>query len=52
MYSRTAMRRGIDNSPNKDQMINMEVVADEVFEPLRSWVGGPIKINNIVKDKP
>ena len=46
VYSRTAIRRGIDNDPNKDQMINMEVVADEVFEPLRSWAGGPIKITN------
>ena len=49
VYSRTATRRGIDNSPNKDQMINMEVVADEVFEPLRSWVGGPIKINSFFR---
>ena len=49
VYSRTATRRGIDNSPNEDQMINMEVVADEVFEPLRSWVGGPIKINSFFR---
>ena len=49
VYSRTAIRRGIDNDPNKDQMINMEVIADEVFEPLRSWVGGPIKINSFFR---
>ena len=49
VYSRTAMRRGINNDPNKDQMINMEVIAGEVFEPLRSWVGGPIKINSFFR---
>jgi hypothetical protein len=27
----------------------MELVADEVFEPLRSWVGGPIKINSFFR---
>ena len=27
----------------------MELVADEVFEPLRDWVGGPIKINSFFR---
>ena len=27
----------------------MELVADEVFEPLREWVGGPIKINSFFR---
>jgi hypothetical protein len=27
----------------------MELVADEVFEPLRSYVGGPIKINSFFR---
>tara|TARA_R110002096_G_scaffold146266_1_gene304653 strand:+ start:82 stop:537 length:456 start_codon:yes stop_codon:yes gene_type:complete len=49
MYSRTAMRLDIDNDPNKNQMDNMEIIADEVFEPLRSWVGGPIKINSFYR---
>ena len=49
MYSNTATRRGIDNTPNDDQLSNMELVADEVFEPLRSYVGGPIKINSFFR---
>ena len=49
MYSRTAMRLDIDNNPNENQMDNMEIIADEVFEPLRSWVGGPIKINSFYR---
>tara|TARA_R110001583_G_scaffold158538_1_gene310467 strand:- start:1 stop:456 length:456 start_codon:yes stop_codon:yes gene_type:complete len=49
VYSTTAMRRGIDNNPNDDQLSNMELIAEEVFEPLRSWVGGPIKINSFFR---
>ena len=46
VYSNTAIRRGIDNTPNDEQLNNMELVANEVFEPLRAWVDGPIKINS------
>ena len=49
VYSRTAIRRGIDNTPNDEQLDNMELVAEEVFEPLRAYVGGPIKINSFFR---
>ena len=49
VYSITAIRRGIDNTPNDEQLDNMELVADEVFEPLRAYVGGPIKINSFFR---
>ena len=49
VYSITATRKGIDNTPNDEQLTNMELVADEVFEPLRSYVGGPIKINSFFR---
>ena len=49
VYSITATRRGIDNTPNDEQLTNMELVADEVFEPLRAYVGGPIKINSFFR---
>ena len=49
MYSITATRRGIDNTPNNKQLDNMELVANKVFEPLREWVGGPIKINSFFR---
>ena len=49
VYSRTATRLNIDNNPNEYQMDNMEVIANELFEPLRSWVGGPIKINSFFR---
>jgi len=49
VYSITATRRGIDNTPNDEQLKNMELIADEVFEPLRVYVGGPIKINSFFR---
>ena len=51
-YSSTALRRGLDNTPNDEQLKCMEEVAENVFEPLRKWVGGPIKINSFFRGKP
>ena len=48
-YSRTATRLDIDNKPNDEQLKNMKLIAEEVFEPLRMWVGGPIKINSFFR---
>ena len=49
VYSTTAMRREIDNTPNNEQLDNMELIAEKVFEPLREWVGGAIKINSFFR---
>ena len=49
VYSNTAIRRGIDNTPNDEQLTNMELVAEEIFEPLRTYVSGPIKINSFFR---
>ena len=49
VYSRTATRRNIKNNPNAEQMKNMVAIAEEVFEPLRMWVNGPIKINSFFR---
>ena len=49
VYSRTAQRLDINNEPDNEQMKNMCLVAEEVFEPLRMWVGGPIKINSFFR---
>ena len=47
--SNTALRRGIDNTPNRYEQTNMEVTSEKIFEPLREWVGGPIKINSFYR---
>jgi len=49
VYSRTAIRLGINNKPNKKQLRNMELLADEIFEPLRTYTNGPIKINSFFR---
>ena len=48
-YSTTAIRRGIENKPNEIQLANMRVLAEKVFEPLRLYIGGPIKINSFFR---
>jgi len=49
VYSATALRRGIDNTPNDEQLDNMELIAEKIFEPLRAYVNGPIKINSFFR---
>ena len=49
--SYTAKRKGIENIPNEYQLTNMVVLAENVFEPLREWVGGPIKVNSFFRSE-
>ena len=51
-YSRTGERRDLDNTPNKEQLKCMKEVANNLFEPLREWVGGGIKINSFFRGEP
>ena len=48
IHSQTAKRKCIDNTPNPTQVENMKLLAEKVFEPLREWVGGPIKVNSFL----
>ncbi len=47
--SNYAKQKGIKNKPNEDQVENMKLLAEEVFEPLREWVGCPIKVNSMFR---
>ncbi len=49
IHSNTAKRKGIDNTPSEVQVLSMKLLADKVFEPLRKWVGGPIKVNSFFR---
>ena len=49
IHSQTAKRKGIDNTPNPNQIDAMKLLAEKVFEPLREWVGGPIKVNSFFR---
>jgi len=50
--SRTADRLGLENVPNTEQLKCMKEIAEGLFEPLRKWVGGPIKINSFFRGEP
>jgi len=52
VFSQTATRRDLDNTPNEEQLENMKLIGEKVFEPLREWVGGPIKINSFFRGLP
>ena len=49
IHSQTAKRKGIDNTPNPTQIEAMKVIAEKVFEPLRKWTSGPIKVNSFFR---
>ena len=49
IHSNAAKRSGIDNTPNEIQVLSMKLLADKIFEPLREWVGGPIKVNSFFR---
>ena len=48
-FSQTATRKDIDNTPSEEILERMRVVAENIFEPLRAYVGGPIKINSFYR---
>ena len=47
--SNYAKQYGIKNKPNEEQVENMKLLAEEVFEPLREWVDAPIKVNSMFR---
>ena len=44
--SRTALRRGIDNSPTPEHIENMKALAENIFQPIRDHFGVPIYISS------
>ena len=49
--SNYAKQYGIKNKPNEEQVENMQLLAEKVFEPLREWVGCPIRVNSMFRSK-
>ena len=50
-HSNYAKENGIVNKPKAEHIENMQVLAEKVFEPLREWVGGPIKVNSMFRSE-
>jgi len=49
--SPTAIRNGISNQPNDQELSNMKLVAENCFEPLRKMWGKPIKVNSFFRSQ-
>ena len=50
-HSNYAKENGISNKPKEEHITNMELLAEKVFEPLREWVGEPIKVNSMFRSE-
>jgi len=48
-FSATATRLRLPNAPSKEHLSNMQILAKKIFEPLRVYVSGPIKINSFYR---
>ena len=49
VYSITALRLGLNNDPSDTHLQNMKLLSEKIFEPLRMYVNGPIKINSFYR---
>ena len=47
--SNTAARLGIDNTPSDYQLKNMVYVANEIFDYVREFVGGPLTCSSFLR---
>jgi len=50
-HSDYAKQYKISNKPTPAHIKNMELIAEKVFEPLREWVKGPIKVNSMFRSE-
>ena len=48
-HSDYAKQYKIANKPSSEDIENMELLAEKVFEPLREWVGEPIRVNSMFR---
>lgn len=49
--SATAIKKGIDNSPNEEQLSNMKLLADKIFQPLREHFKVSIGVTSFFRSK-
>lgn len=49
LRSNTAKRLGINNMPDNDTLINMQITAQHIFEPLRNHFNEPIYISSFYR---
>jgi len=44
VHSATAIKKDIDNTPSEEQLQRIILLANKLFDPLRVWCGGRVKI--------
>lgn len=44
--SQTATRKGIDNSPNEEQLANLQALCENVLQKIRDHFGMPVRISS------
>jgi len=49
LRSNTAQRLGIDNMPDNDTLVTMQITAQHIFEPLRNHFNEPIYISSFYR---
>lgn len=49
--SESAKRNGISNMPTEEHIENFKLLAENVFEPVREWVGGPVHLSSGYRSK-
>jgi hypothetical protein len=49
VHSETAIRKNIKNIPNDNELVNMKMVANKVFEPIRNNFNCPIAITSFFR---
>jgi hypothetical protein len=45
-HSNTAVAKGIDNTPTPEVIANLQILVDNILQPIRDKLGKPIKINS------
>jgi hypothetical protein len=46
IYSDTAIRKGISNEPNEEQIGNLKIVCENILEPVREYFKAPVIISS------
>jgi len=49
--SNEAIRLGLDNTPSKEVLDNIKLLAEKVFEPLRVGINKPINVNSVYRSR-
>jgi len=44
--SQEAVRLGIDNTPNEEQILNLKILCEKILQPIRDYYGMPVSVSS------